>query len=112
MPPWHSNSEKIVEFESRTSSIEQDLQCLDPTSAQNHSAMEVLREKLDDLENREQRNNLQFVGIPESISPDALPAYLSINLPKALNLQLPPDPLLFERAHHLGPPKEQRGGRP
>lgn len=46
------------------------------------------------------------------MGPEALVTYLAVDLPKVLDLQLPIDPLMVERAHCLGTQRDQRGGRP
>lgn len=92
---------KIAELESRTSTLEDDLPLHDQSSSQHDAHIASLREKLDDLENKERRNNICFIGIPESIGPNALVNCLAVDLPAALNLQLPVDLLMVERAYRL-----------
>lgn len=72
---------------------------------------QALRDKIEDLENQSRRNNLRFVGIPESLIGPALITFLSADLPKALGLDSPPDPQSIERAYRLGPQENTRRGK-
>lgn len=70
---------------------------------QNH--WKLLMEKDDDMENRNRRNNLRIVGLPENEGRDA-GGFLEKWLPTLLELDANA-PLALERAHRVGPPRRQ-----
>lgn len=100
-----NNTQRIGELETRVQETEQSVTNMSTSIQQLQSLETELRNKIEDLENRHRRNNLRFVGIPERIGNDQLMDYLTKEIPKALHLDLPEEPTMIERAHRLGPPR-------
>ncbi|KAJ1197637.1 hypothetical protein NDU88_001493 [Pleurodeles waltl] len=67
--------------------------------------------RLTDLEDRSSRNNIRLLGIPEGTEGVDIPSYLRDMLPKLTDITFDP-PLEFQRAHRLGPKRQDRKGRP
>ncbi|KAJ1209478.1 hypothetical protein NDU88_004856 [Pleurodeles waltl] len=60
-----------------------------------------LRSKLIDLEDRSRRDNVRFLGFPETIESADIHSYLRETLPKLTGLPFD-SPLEFQRVHRLG----------
>ncbi|KAJ1174566.1 hypothetical protein NDU88_006387 [Pleurodeles waltl] len=67
--------------------------------------------KLIDLEDRSRRNNVRLFGFTEGIEGADIFSYLRETLPKLTDITFDP-PLEFQRAHRLGPKRQDRNGRP
>lgn len=93
--------QRIGELETRTAQCKSDVSSAIQMVSQHDSTIQHL-EKIDDLENHSCRNNLRFVGNPESFKGEDLLMFLALDLQSALGLTLPNDPPLIERAHRLG----------
>lgn len=63
--------------------------------------VEVPRQKIDDMENRERRNNLRFLGFTETCEGSDAVAFLNATIPTLFNISFPKG-LEIERAHRLG----------
>lgn len=63
----HEN--RIEEAEQRISTIEEEIMEVHSFTTKSDTAIQILLEKVDDLENRSRRNNLRIVGIPETVKP-------------------------------------------
>lgn len=98
-----TNAEKIVDLENRVASHEITVANLEQTLTQHRESERLLHEKIEDLENRSRRNNLRFIGVPESVMGADLLTFLTEHLPKALAMDGPPDPHAIERAHRIDP---------
>ncbi|KAJ1208646.1 hypothetical protein NDU88_004029 [Pleurodeles waltl] len=70
-----------------------------------------LRSRLTDLEDRSRRNNIHLLGVPEGTEGADIPSYLRDMLPKLTDTTFYP-PLEFQRAHRLGPKRQDGKGRP
>ncbi|KAJ1122291.1 hypothetical protein NDU88_000786 [Pleurodeles waltl] len=70
-----------------------------------------LRSKLADLEDRSCRNNVRLLGFPEGVEGADIFSYLRDILPKLTDITFDP-PLEFQRAHRLGPRRQDGNGRP
>ncbi|KAJ1106902.1 hypothetical protein NDU88_004300 [Pleurodeles waltl] len=70
-----------------------------------------LRSKLTDLEDRSRRNNVRLLGFPEGVEGADVFSYLRDILPKLTDIAFDP-PLEFQRAHRLGPNRQDGNGRP
>ncbi|KAJ1177306.1 hypothetical protein NDU88_002565 [Pleurodeles waltl] len=70
-----------------------------------------LRSKLTDLEDRSCRNNVRLLGFPEGVEGAEIFSYLQDILPKLTGMTFDP-PLEFQRAHRLGPRRQDGKGRP
>lgn len=74
--------------------------------------LEALREDVDDMENRERRNNLRFLGFVESCEGKDTVSFLEETIPTLFKLAFPKG-LEIERAHRLGPlPRSHDGIQP
>ncbi|OCT56386.1 hypothetical protein XELAEV_18000164mg [Xenopus laevis] len=102
-----SNTQRLNTVEQRVSDTEDQL-----NTAQIHISLQTqliqeLQEKVDDLENRSRRNNLRFLGIPESVQAADLAAYILTKLCPALQLPRALADTGIERAHRLGGERPQ-----
>ena len=89
---------RLNNVESRIDFLEDANQALETNPPTTQSEVEILRQKLDDFENRSRRNNLHFVGLPEGCEgPDTL-AFLRKVIPQMLNIGFQGD-LEIDRAH-------------
>ncbi|KAJ1215025.1 hypothetical protein NDU88_002635 [Pleurodeles waltl] len=70
-----------------------------------------LRSKLTDLEDRSRRNNVRLLGFQEGVEGADIISYLRDILPKLTDTTFDP-PLEFQRAHSLGPSRQDGNGRP
>ncbi|KAJ1213528.1 hypothetical protein NDU88_001162 [Pleurodeles waltl] len=70
-----------------------------------------LRSKLTDLEDKRRRNNVHLLGFPEGVEGADKFSYLRDILPKLTDIRFDP-PLEFQRAHRLGPRRQDGNGRP
>ncbi|KAJ1174806.1 hypothetical protein NDU88_000097 [Pleurodeles waltl] len=70
-----------------------------------------LRSKLTDLEDKSRRNNVRLLGFPEGVEGAEIFSYLQDILPKLTDITFDP-PLEFQRAHRLGPRRQDGNGRP
>lgn len=61
--------------------------------------VQLLTDKLDDLENRSRRNNIRIVGLPEQYKASELKDICEQTIPKALGIKTT---CTVERAHRLG----------
>ncbi|OCT80128.1 hypothetical protein XELAEV_18026937mg [Xenopus laevis] len=73
---------------------------------------QVLKLKLDDLENRSRRNNLGFINMPESFQNDSLNTLISKTIPLKHGLPQECQSFEIERLHRIGPPKDLQTMRP
>ena len=80
-----------------------------PDAAATALELEALQQKMDDLENRERRNNLRFVGFPADCEEGDAIQFLCDVLPAILKMEFP-RPLELERAHRVGPVPTVRNG--
>ncbi|KAJ1139355.1 hypothetical protein NDU88_005730 [Pleurodeles waltl] len=76
------------------------------------SELQFLRIKITDLDNRSQRNNISFFGIPEHKEGSDVRAFLRDFLPELMRLIFSPS-LEFQRAHRIAPPPNKaNAGKP
>uniref|UniRef100_A0A803JZM3 L1 transposable element RRM domain-containing protein n=1 Tax=Xenopus tropicalis TaxID=8364 RepID=A0A803JZM3_XENTR len=68
------------------------------------SEMDKLKDKVADLEDRSRRNNLKLRGIPETITPPELEAYLK-GLLETIMPEAPQTDLTIDRIHRIPKPK-------
>lgn len=103
---------RIGQVENRLCFLEDEHERQKANPAATVDEVAVLQQKLDDMENRERRNNLRFVGFPEGCEEMDAGKFLEGILPKILNL-VPLRGLEIERAHRIGaPPKRYEGDQP
>lgn len=92
---------RISQVESRIRFLEDATESLKANPTATAAEVEVLRQKLDDIENRERRNNLRFIGFPEgSEEGDAL-SFLGRVTPEIMNIDFARG-LEIDRAHRIG----------
>ncbi|KAJ1208044.1 hypothetical protein NDU88_003434 [Pleurodeles waltl] len=92
-------------------------QCL--TTVEDHIAtlpaqdmeMQFFLAKITDLEDRSQRDNVCFFGIPEHTDGSDVKGFLKNFLPEITGLAFSP-PLEFQRAHRISPLHKANSGRP
>lgn len=98
-----THAQKVAKLETRLITCENSLLVIDNTMSQRQNAEDILKDKLEDLENRKRCINLHCVGVPEDIVGDSLIQFLVKDLLKALQHDLPKGPLIIEKAHQIGP---------
>lgn len=102
-----SNVEARVEF---LKANDQDLQSNQKVGTQK-AEIEVLRDKLTDMEDRSRRNNLRFVGIPEGSEGTDMEVFLEQILPQLLGIPTLSHGWDIERAHRALTPWPQLNNR-
>ncbi|KAJ1091446.1 hypothetical protein NDU88_004571 [Pleurodeles waltl] len=70
-----------------------------------------LRSNMTDLEDRSRRDNVRFLGFPETIKGEDMHLFLREALLKLMGITFDP-PLKFQRAHRLGPKRPDMTARP
>uniref|UniRef100_A0A667XSU8 L1 transposable element RRM domain-containing protein n=1 Tax=Myripristis murdjan TaxID=586833 RepID=A0A667XSU8_9TELE len=90
--------ERLSNAESRLDFLEDAHKALEATPPATKSEVEMLRQKVDDLENRSRRNNLRFVGFPEGSEGRDAAAFLREVIPQLLETDFPVGPEI-DRAH-------------
>lgn len=68
---------RVTETEGRISRVEDDLPPIQNAVEQASRDIQYLLHKQDDLENRAQRNNIRFIGLPEDMEGTSPPCYIS-----------------------------------
>lgn len=104
--------ERISDVEARVDFLEandRDLQSNPPTRK---AEIEVVRDKLMDMEDRSRRNNLRFVGIQEGSEGTDMEAFLEEILPQLLGIPTQSHSCDIERAHRAHVPRPQLNDRP
>lgn len=102
---------RITEVEDRLCFLEDAREKQEANPTASSAEVEILRQKIDDMENRERRNNLRFLGFAESCEGSDMVAFLKATLPTLLNIDFP-NGLEIERAHRLGPLSLGQGNQP
>ncbi|CAH2311889.1 Hypothetical predicted protein, partial [Pelobates cultripes] len=101
----------VRDLSTRTTSLEQQQEELASTQMDMsghlralQNQMEQMEARVADQEDRARRNNLRLRGVPETILPDDLPAYVH-GLLNAYAPDVRTDMLLVNRAHRVSKPK-------
>uniref|UniRef100_A0A087X3W3 L1 transposable element RRM domain-containing protein n=1 Tax=Poecilia formosa TaxID=48698 RepID=A0A087X3W3_POEFO len=102
---------RIAEMEDHLCFLEDAREKQEANPMASSAEVEILRQKLDDMENRERRNNLRFLGFTESCEGSDLVAFLKPTLPTLLNINFPKG-LEIDRAHRLGQLSPGQGNQP
>lgn len=104
---------RINDVEGRLGFLEESDSHLKANPPATKTELESLREKVDDMEDRNRRNNLRFVGIPEGCEAGDVIAFLEGALPEMLGITFSSKGWLIERAHRIGPriAEDRRNGR-
>lgn len=100
-----THTQRMDEAEQRISQNEHDIQGTQTQIDNIDHNMQLLLDKIDDLENRSKRNNLRIVGLPETYKPRDLLHLCAHDIPKALGIKKNCE---VERAHRLGTPQTDR----
>lgn len=95
---WIAMEAKGFDLEQRVSDI-QDATTKIPLLEQE---IQKLKIHMEDLENRNRRNNLRLYGLPENIEGSDMVPFLQKLLPELLDLHSSSSPLNIQRAHRLG----------
>lgn len=106
-----SQSSRISEAEKRISNAEDDVTILQQKVKQLEGTTEMLRNKIQDQEDRARRSNLRLVGLPEKTEGPDMCSFLENWLPKLLGNTLTPTPVI-ERAHRVGQANTSRSSAP
>ncbi|KAJ1099500.1 hypothetical protein NDU88_004601 [Pleurodeles waltl] len=104
----------IASFQTRVLGLEQRVTTVEAQAASfqdRDQELLFLRSKLTDLDDRSQRDNIQFLGFLENIEGEDIHAFLWETLPKLTGITFDP-PLEFQRAHRLGPRRLDTDTRP
>ncbi|KAJ1148750.1 hypothetical protein NDU88_001576 [Pleurodeles waltl] len=71
---------KLCSMEDRIVAVEDDIDTLKEQNAAREGQLTDVMWKIEDLENRQRRNNLRFLGIPEGLEGDNIQAYMVVLL--------------------------------
>ncbi|KAJ1193680.1 hypothetical protein NDU88_002976 [Pleurodeles waltl] len=94
----------VAGFQSRVTGLEQHVATVETHVASSQDRdQELLYLKMIDLEDRSRRDNIRFLGFPETIEGADIHSFLWKTLPKVTGMTFYP-PLEFQRAHRLEPP--------
>ncbi|KAJ1202652.1 hypothetical protein NDU88_006449 [Pleurodeles waltl] len=103
--------EKLSTMEARTMAVEADVEALREQSVAHDGQLTDIMWKLEDEENRQRRNNLQFLGIGEGVEGNDIRAYMMKMLrdafPELTNWDLETE---VQRVHRF-PAVRREGGR-
>ncbi|KAL1268900.1 hypothetical protein QQF64_034263 [Cirrhinus molitorella] len=98
--------ERVKEAEERISGTEDEIVQLRARANSLESQVKKLTDKVDDMENRNRRNNVRLVGLPEKEEGNDACTFLEAWIPKILEMDLSTS-LVIERAHRLGPQRNK-----
>lgn len=101
---------RIAKMEDRLCFLEDAHQKQETNPSASSAEVEIMRQRIDDMENRERRNNLRFLGFAESCEGNDMVAFLKATLPTLLGIDFPKG-LEIERAHRLGPLSQNQGNQ-
>lgn len=87
--------------------MEEDIIQAHSLSTKSDNTLQILADKVDNLENRSRRNNLRPIGMPETVKPSELHKICEETLPKALGIYRK---IVVRRAHCIGAPQPDRRG--
>lgn len=102
-----SHSRKICEKEEGISQREEDVTALQEKVKQLEGTTEILRNKIQEQEDRARRSNLRQVGLPKKIEGPDMCSFLENRLPKVLGDTLTFTPVI-KRAHQVGQANSSR----
>ncbi|KAJ1100818.1 hypothetical protein NDU88_005893 [Pleurodeles waltl] len=92
---------KLCSMEERIVAVEEDVDTLKEQSAARDGQLTDVMWKMEDLENKQRRNNLRFLGIPEGLEGSNIQAYM-VNLLRCLH-SLPVEKRLNSRVSYDHP---------
>ncbi|KAJ1138938.1 hypothetical protein NDU88_005317 [Pleurodeles waltl] len=104
----------IAGFESQMSVLDQRVATVETQVASwtdRDLELSHFRSKLTDLEDKSRRNNVRLLGFPEGVEGADIFSCLRDILPKLIDVTFDP-PLKFQRAHGLGPRRQDGNSRP
>lgn len=103
---------RISDVEARVEFLEANDRDLQSNPPARMAEIEVLRDKITDMEDRSRRNNLRFLGIPEGNEGTDMEAFLEEVLPQILGMPTPSHGWDIERAHRALAPRPLPNERP
>ncbi|KAJ1099858.1 hypothetical protein NDU88_004953 [Pleurodeles waltl] len=104
----------IAGLQSRVTTLEQRVTTVEAQAtlvADRDQELLYLCSKVIDLEDRSRRDNVRFLGFPEEIEVTDVHSFLKNILPQLTGLTFDP-PLEFQRAHRLGPKRQEGANHP
>ncbi|KAJ1171067.1 hypothetical protein NDU88_002938 [Pleurodeles waltl] len=104
----------IAGFHSRVMELESGVETLEThmsTIQDRDQDLSYLQSKVTDLEDRSRRDDICLLGIPENEEGTDVQTFLSSTIPKLTSLAFEP-PLEFQRAHRVGPKRQDGARRP
>ncbi|KAJ1215250.1 hypothetical protein NDU88_002859 [Pleurodeles waltl] len=101
----------IAGFQSQISGLDQHVETQVASWIERDLELLHLRSKLTDLEDRSRMNSVRLLGFPEGVEGTDIFSYLRDILPKLTDITFDP-PLEFQRAHRLGPKRQDGNGHP
>ncbi|KAJ1155259.1 hypothetical protein NDU88_007994 [Pleurodeles waltl] len=105
---------EIAGFQSRVTTLEQRVTTVEAQAtltADRDQELLYLCSKVIDLEDRSRRDNVRFLGFMEEIEGTDVQSFLKNILPQLTGLTFDP-PLEFQRAHRLGPKRQEGANHP
>lgn len=102
---------RLSDVESRLDFLEDINKTLTADPPATRAELESLRERVDDLDSRSRRNNLVFVGFPESCEDSGALSFLAGVIPDIIELDFPKG-LEIDRAHRALAPRRADGQPP
>lgn len=82
----NTHDKRIEEAEQRIGTLEEELMEAHSLSTKSENRIQLLLDKVDDLENRSRKNNLHIVGVPESVKAEELHRLCEEAISQALGL--------------------------
>ena len=95
-------SEQVQELETRVGANEDNINEYCSRTEKLEKQLDFLKEKADDLENRSRRSNVRIINIPEKMEGRDVAGFLEQLIPKLLDSDNFPSPIVIERAHRVG----------
>lgn len=92
--------------EDRIGTNEDNIATLKDANSTMKAELDALTRKVEDMENQSRRNNIRLVGLLEKKEGRDICTFLSKWIPEVLGAENFPEPLLIERAHRIGSPRD------
>ncbi|OCT94557.1 hypothetical protein XELAEV_18012232mg [Xenopus laevis] len=107
-----SQNRQLLEIQNLVSDIQDDTISSSMRVGELEKKTRDLQSKVDDLENRTIRNNLRFIGIPESFKVNDLITLITVTIPTKLGIHQNLTNMRLERVHRIGPLNEKLSTKP
>lgn len=102
-----AHDDRLDETEQHISTLEEELMEVHSGNNKTDTTIQMLLDKVDDLENRSRRNNLRIVGVLEMVKPIDLQKLCEEIIPQAMGMT---KRVTVERDQRLGAPQPDRRG--